>query len=192
MNILKINSSGNKAASVSRQYVDKLVAQLEAKNSGATVVDHDLPYENLPYVTETMIGGFYNPEPTPEQQEVLALSDKLVEELLAADTVVIGAPIYNFGIPAALKAYIDLVSRAGKTFKFTEQGPVGLVPNKKVYVVVASGGTPVGSPYDFVSSYLKTVLGFLGMTDVEVVSLDQMQMVAEEKKAAADAFVAAV
>ena len=192
MKILKINSSGNKAASVSRQYVDKIVAKLVAKNEGCEVVDRDVTYNNLPFVDETIIGGYFSPEPTAAQQEALALSNSLANELIAADVLVIGCPIYNFGMPASLKAYIDMVSRAGLTFNMTSEGFVGLAGNKKTYIVVASGGTPVGSPYDFATGHLKTALGLLGITDVELVHLDEMLSKGEEKAAAAAAFIDAL
>jgi len=100
----------------------------------------------------------------------------LVEELKAADTIVIGAPIYNFNIPAALKAWIDLIARARLTFKYGENGPVGLLKNKKAYIVMASGGVPIGSAMDFASGYLQHVLAFVGITDVTIIDASQFDL----------------
>lgn len=192
MKILKINSSGSKATSVSRQYVEQLVAKLVEKNEGCEVVDRDVAYDNLPFVDETMIGGYFSPEPNAAQQEALVLSNSLVEELKSADVLVIGCPIYNFGMPASLKAYIDLISRAGLTFKITSEGFVGLAGNKKTYIVVSSGGTTIGSPYDFATGHLRALLGILGITDLEFVHLDEMGQKGKEKAAAAVAFIDAL
>jgi FMN-dependent NADH-azoreductase len=108
------------------------------------------------------------------QNEALSFSDTLVAEVIAADTIVIGTPIYNFGAPAVLKAWIDQIARAGVTFQYTENGPEGLLEGKKVIIAVASGGTQIGSDYDFASPYLKFALGFLGITDVTVLSKDDI------------------
>ena len=98
----------------------------------------------------------------------------MIEELKSADTIVIGVPIYNFGIPARLKAWIDLVARAGVTFRYTEAGPQGLLENKRAIIATASGGVPVGSPADFATTYLKQVLAFIGITDVTIIAADQL------------------
>jgi len=107
---------------------------------------------------------------------VLAHSDELIAELEAADTIVIGVPVYNFAIPAALKAWVDQIARARRTFRYTETGPEGLLKGKKAYLVVASGGVPVGSDYDFATGYLRHVLGFVGITDVTVIEAGQQMM----------------
>jgi FMN-dependent NADH-azoreductase len=109
---------------------------------------------------------------TPEQAELAAISDTLIEELMAADTLIFATPVYNFGVPAIVKAWADLVARAGTTFKYTENGPVGLLEGKKVYLAAASGGTPIGSGMDYMSSWLKFFLAFLGIGDVEVIAAD--------------------
>jgi FMN-dependent NADH-azoreductase len=114
--------------------------------------------------TDWVTANFTPPEERGEaERAALAESDALVAELKAADVLVIGVPIYNFGIPAALKAWVDLVARARVTFRYTEQGPVGLLTGKRAYLAVASGGTPVGSAIDFATGYLRHVLGFLGI-----------------------------
>ena len=116
-----------------------------------------------------------------EQKAALAESDALVAELRAADVLIIGVPIYNFGIPAALKAWVDMVARARLTFRYTENGPVGLLKGKRVYLVVASGGTAVGSEIDFATGYLRHMLGFLGIDDVHIVAADRLMARGEEE-----------
>ena len=118
-----------------------------------------------------MMGAYFsNPaEHTDDQKRVIKDSDTCVSELLAADILVIGTPMYNFGPPATLKAWIDLVARVGKTFKYGPNGPEGLIEGKKAYIVATKGCTPVGSPADFLTPYLKFFLGFLGITDVTVI-----------------------
>jgi FMN-dependent NADH-azoreductase len=119
----------------------------------------------------------------------LSIADEFIAELVDADAVVIGLPIYNFGPPAAMKAWADLVARAGSTFRYTATGPEGLIPNKPVYVIVASGGVPVGSPMDLASTWLATFLGFLGLTDVTVIAADQLNVDPDGALAAARARV---
>jgi FMN-dependent NADH-azoreductase len=130
----------------------------------------------LPLIDEAWVGANFTPADQRDavQQDILALSDQLVQELVEADTIVIGAPVYNFSVPASLKAWIDLVARAGLTFSYTETGPKGLLEGKRAIVVLASGGTPIGSEVDFASGYITHVLGFLGITDVQVIAADSM------------------
>ena len=126
-----------------------------------------------------------------DQRQALALSDTLIAELNAADTIVIGLPVYNFGVPAALKAWVDLVARAGVTFNYTETGPKGALEGKRAILVMASGGVPAGSPVDFATTYMKHMLGFLGITDVEIVAAEALAVDAEAAlKAAGDAISA--
>lgn len=172
MKILHILASGRTGDSISRRLSSELVAGLKAKNPGASVVERDVSH-GLPFVDAEMIAAFYTPEEarTPDQKKRLALSDTLVDELFACDTLVISAPMYNFGIPAALKAWIDLVLRAGRTFRFKEGGGYeGLLGNRRTYVVMASGGVPLGVPVDFYSPYLKTALGFIGIEEMEFIA----------------------
>jgi len=177
MSILRIDSSANTTSSVTRGLTDRIIAQLG--DSDVTV--RDLAREPLPQITETWAIARAVPETdrSPEQSEALVESDKLVAELMAADTIVIGAPIYNFSVPASLKAWIDLVARVGVTFRYTENGPEGLVKGKRVIVAMASGGVPAGSEADFNTGYLKAVLGFMGMTDVTIVAADALATDAE-------------
>lgn len=183
--ILQINASARKTDSVTRELTDALVTRLLEKKAEASVISRDVS-QGLPFLDEDWVGAnFTDPsERSAEQRMKLALSDTLVGELKSADTIVIGTPIYNFSVPAALKAWIDLVARARETFRYTENGPEGLLQGKKAYVVVASGGTKVGSEIDFAATYLKHVLGFVGITDVTVVAADQLMMEPENRAAA--------
>lgn len=162
-----------------------LSQKLVEKLSGAdtSVVTRDIGRTPLPILTENWVGANFTPDEarTPAQKDVLALSDQLIAEIEAADTIVLGVPIYNFGVPAAFKAWIDLVARARKTFQYTENGPVGLLEGKKAYVVIASGGTPSGSEIDFATPYVRHVLGFLGIHDVTIIAADQLMAAGDGK-----------
>lgn len=173
-NILYVTASiRSDADSVSRSLGQRIVDGLAAK-TGAVVTTRDLAANDLPYVSAERFAANLTPpaDRTPEQAELAAIADTLIAELQAADTIVIASPVYNFGAPATLKAWADLVARAGTTFRYTATGPEGLLTGKKVYLAIASGGTPVGSDVDFMSRWLTFFLGFLGMTDVEVVAAD--------------------
>ncbi|MCG8407657.1 MAG: NAD(P)H-dependent oxidoreductase [Phycisphaerales bacterium] len=178
--ILKVNSSGQRESSVSRQLVAKVADKLLRENPGAGLVERDVS-EGLPPVNEAWIGANFTPrdQRSDEQKAVLGTSDSLVEELRAADVIVVGLPIYNFGIPASLKLWVDQVVRAGETFSYDEAGPVGLLEGKRAIVTVASGGVETGSPVDFASTYMKQVLGFIGITDITVVSANGLAMDAD-------------
>ena len=191
-NILHITASiRSDEESVSRGLGTKLVQRL-ADQSGANVTTRDLAANNLPRVTIERHSAHLTPKDdrTPEQTDLASKADDLIAELQAADTIVIASPIYNFAMPATLKNWADLVARAGTTFKYTDTGPQGLLTGKKAYIAIASGGTPVGSEIDFMSPWLKFFLGFLGISDVEVVAADGiMGEGGEEKIAAAHAEV---
>jgi len=176
--ILRIDSSARHSDSVSRELADRLIARLGAATTGdIDVTIRDLS-TGVPQLSESTLGAMWTPadDRTDDQNAELADADAAIAELFAADAIVIGLPIYNFGPPASLKAWADLVARAGTTFRYTADGPVGLVPNKPVYVVVASGGVPVGSPMDFSSTWITTFLGFLGLTDVTIIAADQLNI----------------
>jgi FMN-dependent NADH-azoreductase len=181
-NILRIDASARYEASVSRELTDELIAQLKRRDPTVQVTVRDLA-QGVPFVTEAMVIAYNTPdeERTPEQQAVLQVSDELVAELQASDMIVLGTPIYNFSVPAALKAYIDLVCRARLTFRYTSDGPVGLLRDRKTYIIVTSGGTPVGSEIDFLSGYLRQVFAFIGIKDVEIIAADSLMRGGEEK-----------
>ena len=190
--LLYITTSINGADGVSRGFGDKLAKGLAAK-AGADLVTRDLAANDLPFVSTERFGANLTPaaERTPEQAELAAIADKLIGELQDADTIVIATPVYNFGPPATLKAWADLVARAGTTFRYTANGPEGLLIGKKAYIAIASGGTPVGADFDFMSRWLTFFLGFLGISDVTIIAADGiMGEGADEKIAAAHAKVA--
>ncbi len=174
--VLHIDSSARLTGSVSRDLTAQVVERLGAKE----IIRRDLATP-LPLLDEAWIGANFTPvdQRSEDQKSLLALSDELIAELQAADTIVIGAPVYNFSVPSTLKAWIDLVARAGVTFRYSEAGPEGLLKGKRAIVVVTSGGTPAGSDYDYASRYLSQILGFIGITDVELVAADQQAIDAE-------------
>lgn len=177
-NILRIDASARNNGSTTRQLADQLVTRLIEQGYGANVIRRDLALTPPALLTETWVGANFTDDTdrTDDQRAALAHSDELIAELEAADTIVIGVPVYNFAIPAALKAWIDLIARARRTFRYTETGPEGLLKNKRAFLVVASGGVPVGSDYDFATGYLRHVLGFVGITDVTIIAADQQLM----------------
>ncbi|MDN3644983.1 NAD(P)H-dependent oxidoreductase [Pontixanthobacter aestiaquae] len=191
-NILHITASIRGNESVSRSLSNTLAQGLSSK-SGASVVERDLTANDLPFIDADRFAANLAPhaERTGEQQKLAAIADELIDELKAADTIVFGVPIYNFSVPATVKAWADLVARAGTTFAYTPDGPKGLLEGKKAYIAVASGGTPVGSDIDFMTPWLTFFLGFLGIHDVEVIAADGiMGDDGEEKIATANDAVA--
>jgi FMN-dependent NADH-azoreductase len=175
--ILQLNSAARSQGAQSTQLASELVSQL-AKRDGAKVVVRDLLAANLPHLDDTILGAFFTPagQRTPEQVAIDARSIELIKELQAADVIVIGVPLYNFGISTQLKAYFDQIARAGVTFRYTANGAEGLVTGKKVYITAARGGKYLNTPNDTQTPYLKTFLGFLGMTDVEFIYAEGLAM----------------
>ena len=174
MNILHIASSSRGAASYSNRVAADVLAELRERNPGATVTERNLGTDPLPHIDEDFIAATRTGATTDRQRALLAQSDALVDELLAADMVVIAAPMINFSISSNLKSWIDNIARAGRTFSYSEAGPKGLVTGKQVIIVGARGGVyaDAGKALDFQLPYLKTVLGFLGMTDIEVLEVE--------------------
>ena len=170
MKTLVLNASIRSNDSITRTLSQQLVDQLKAK--GSHIVHRNL--SDLPFITEASFTAAGTPknERTAAQVEQAKLSDELIEEIQAADILVIGSPVYNFGPAASLKAWADLVARAGTTFRYTNTGPQGLLENKKAYILAASGGTAMGSSIDFMSTWLKHFLGFLGIKDIELIAVD--------------------
>jgi len=192
MQILQINSSSrayqNGAGSHSTRLAGELVQRLRQVHPGAEVTVRDLRMNPHPVLDEAALQALFTPAEhrSPAQAARVAQDDELIDELLAADLVVLAAPMYNFGVPAQLKVWIDAVSRAGKTFRYTEKGPIGLVTGKTVYVVQTSGGMHRGSSTDQVTPYLRTLLGFLGMTDVRFVYAEGLAMGPQAEQRAID------
>ncbi|AOK28630.1 FMN-dependent NADH-azoreductase [Burkholderia singularis] len=176
--ILQINSAARSQGAQSTLLADELTAKLQQSNPGAQVTLRNLQADPLPHLDDAVLGAFFTPadKRSAEQNAIVAKSDALVAELQAADVIVIGAPLYNFGISSQLKTYFDWIARAGVTFRYTANGPEGLVTGKKVYVVSARGGKYAGTPNDSQTPYLKTFLGFLGMTDVQFIFAEGLNM----------------
>lgn len=169
--ILNIITSIKGDASFSNKLSNAVLEKLKKEYPASEVKTFDLSKTPLPYLNEVQLSAFYTPEEahTTDQSESVKLSDDAIKDLLEADIIVIGVPMYNFGIPALLKGWIDQVARAGKTFSYDENGPKGLISGKKVFLSVASGAVFSDGPYksyDFAEPYLRVVLGFLGITDV--------------------------
>jgi FMN-dependent NADH-azoreductase len=191
--LLVIESSANLASSVSRDLTRAFLAGYQTAHADAEVVTHDLVADPVPHLGVDLIGGFFGkPEELTEAQEAaIALSDKLISQVETASVIAIGVPMYNFGIPSSLKAWIDHIVRAGRTFRYTENGPQGLLTGKKVVLLLASGGVYSDGPYkpyDFQETYLRTILGFIGLTDVTVVRAEGLALGADAAaKAVAEA-----
>jgi len=149
----------------------RLAEEFVAAQLGARVIERDLARDPVPHLDAGRFGAFLSkPEGrTPAQQQVLDESDALIAELRAADTIVLGLPMYNFGVPSQLKAWFDHVARAGATFKYTDKGSVGLLTGKQAYVFAARGGLYAGTPKDTQTAYVRDFLAFLGITDVKFV-----------------------
>ena len=179
--ILRIDSSARKSGSTTRELTGELVSLLSDQMGDAQIINRDVA-DGLPFVDEDWVNANFTPEEnrTDAHREKLAFSDSLVAELKAADTIVIGLPIYNFGVPATLKAWVDMIARARLTFRYTESGPEGLLTGKKAYIAVASGGTSAGSEIDFATSYLRHALKFVGITDVTLIDASAAAQGAEE------------
>ncbi|WNN42465.1 MULTISPECIES: FMN-dependent NADH-azoreductase [Winslowiella] len=167
--VLVLKSSILAGYSQSGQLADFYVEQ--AKSAGDDVTVRDLAANPIPVLDGELVGALRPSEAplTPRQQEALALSDELIAELQAHDTVVIAAPMYNFNIPTQLKNYFDLIARAGVTFRYTEAGPEGLVKNKRAVIISSRGGIHKDTPTDLLTPYVKLFLGFIGITDVNFV-----------------------
>lgn len=183
--ILHITASIRDGESVSRSLGTKLVENLAAKQD-AKVVTRDLARNEIPFIDAERFAANLAPyaDRSPEQHELAKVADELIDELKAADTIVFSVPVYNFAVPATVKAWADLVARAGTTFRYTENGAEGLLTGKKAYITIASGGTPIGSEIDFMSPWLKFFLGFLGITDVDMVAADGIMGEGGEEKIA--------
>ena len=176
MNILHISSSSRGSASYSNRVAHQVLDELTRRNPGATVALRDLARDPMPHIDDDFVAATKSPDgpQTERQRALLAQSDALVDELFAADVIVIAAPMINFTIPSTLKSWIDHVARAGRTFSYGAAGPKGLVTGKQVILIGARGGVYADAmkPLDFQLPYLKSVLGFLGMTDVTALEVE--------------------
>jgi FMN-dependent NADH-azoreductase len=171
MNILQINSSARSTGSESTRLADAVVARLQAASPEASVTRRDLAAAPHPVIDEAALGALFTAadQRTPEQRARVALDDALIAQVQAADVIVIGAPMYNFGMTVQLKGWFDAIARAGVTFRYTATGPEGLLKNKKAFVTLSRGGVHRNGATDSQVPHLRTLLGFLGITDVTFV-----------------------
>ncbi len=178
MKILQINASARSEGSNSTRVADAIVAKLKSAHPEAVLELRDLARNPHPMLDEEALGALFTApaERSAAQAARVALDDAVIAQLQSADAIVLGVPMYNFGTPVQLKAWIDAIARVGVTFRYTESGPQGLVTGKKVYVALARGGQYRGTPADTQVPYLKSVLGFLGMTDIEFVYAEGLAM----------------
>lgn len=176
--ILYIRSSLFAGNGASSQLSEEFVAELLARNPGSTVTTLDLASTPLPHLDASEFGSWQTDpdQRSPEQQLQASRSDDLIDELFAHDTLVLAVPMYNLGIPSTLKAWIDRVARAGKTFRYTSAGPEGLVKNMQAYLMFPRGGKYLGTPMDTQTAYLKEVLGLMGITEVKSVFAEGLAM----------------
>ncbi len=184
--ILVIDSAVSGEASVSKALVQEAVAALTA-DTPARVVHRDLGRDPIPHLSEATLAGVRGEPATEAELATRALSDALIAELRAADTIVVGAPMYNFSVPTSLRSWFDHVLRAGETFSYTEAGPQGLLPGKRVIVVESRGGLYSEGPaqaIDFQEPYLRHLLGFMGLTDVTFVRAEKIGYGPEAREAA--------
>lgn len=193
--ILRIDASIKGENSVSRRLTDRVMARLQAANPGASVITRDLS-GGVPQIDGNWIGAVFTPaeDRNAEQAQIAGYADTLLAEVRAADVLVIGLPVYNFGVPAQLKSWFDQLARKGETFTYTETGPLGLLTGKRAIVALSSDGTKIGSPVDFASGYVRHMLGFFGITEVEFVAADAIlfdpENTVKNAEAAVDALAA--
>jgi len=186
-NILVLNSSVLGEGSASRMLVDEAVKRLLQANPGATAIHRDLGSEPIPHLTTSTVAGVRGVATTNAELAARRLSDELIAELRSADTIVIGAPMYNFSIPTGLRAWFDYVLRAGETFSYSEAGPKGLLSDKRVIVIESRGGLYSEGPakaIDFQEPYLRTLLGFIGLNDVTFIHAEQIGFGVDAREAA--------
>lgn len=180
--ILHIISSPQGEASISRKLGNVIIERIQAKYPGSAVRERDLAVELFPHLDQLQIGSWFTPveSHSPQHTQAIRISDEAIAEMQEADTYVIGAPFYNFAIPSTLKAYLDHIARPGITFRYDENGqPEGLLNNKKAYVAIASSGVYAQGEFqsfDFVSPYLKFILGFMGITDISFVRAEGLRI----------------
>jgi len=184
--LLQINASINSDNGQSSQLANQFVAAFHKRRPEAKIVVRDVAAaEPVPHLNAERFGAFITKpeERSAAQRAVVAYSDILINELKQADVIVLGLPMYNFGVPSQLKAYFDHIARVGATFRYTEKGPVGLLTGKKVYVFAARGGVYAGTPMDTQTSYVRDFLRFIGITDVEFVYAEGLAISQEHREA---------
>src|SRR5881296_836824 len=184
--LLKLDTSIYSAGGQSSRLADQFVAAWRENHPTAEVITRDLARDTVPHLDAERFGSFLAKpsERSAEQQAVVDYSDALIDELKRSDVLVLGLPMYNFGVPSTLKAYFDHIARVGVTFRYTEKGPVGLLTGKKAYVFATRGGLYAGTPLDTQTAYVRDMLRFLGINDVEFVYAEGLAIGAERKAAA--------
>jgi FMN-dependent NADH-azoreductase len=186
--LLQLNTSLFAENGNSTRLADRFVAAWRAQNPGGRVIVRDLADDPVPHLTAAHVMAFGTPadKRTPAQAAIVAASDALIADLKSADVVVLGLPMYNFGVPSQLKAYFDQLARAGVTFRYTDKGPQGLIGDKPVYIFAARGGLYAGTPRDTQTGYVSTFLNFIGLHELHFVFAEGLNMGAEAKAAALD------
>jgi FMN-dependent NADH-azoreductase len=180
--ILRLDASANVGASSSKKLGDALIEKLNALYPLAEIVERDLN-QKVATIDESWVEANFTPEEkrSSRQRETLAYSDSLIAEIIKADRIVLTTPMYNFCVPAALKAWIDLICRAGVTFRYTADGPVGLLKGKPLDLIITTGGVALGSPADFVSNYLSQIFRFIGIEEINIIAADLMNIDFEKR-----------
>lgn len=176
--VLIIESSARQQDSISRQLTQQFISQWQAAHPADQITVRDLAVNPVPHLDANLLGGWMKPQDqrTAPELEALQRSNELTDEVLAADVLVLAAPMYNFAIPSTLKAWLDHVLRAGVTFKYTDTGPQGLLTGKRAYVLTARGGIYAGSTSDHQEPYLRQVMGFIGIHDVSFIHAEGLNM----------------
>ncbi len=178
--VLRVDASASVNTSNSKKLGDALVSRMEAIFPGMQVQQRDLN-KDISFIDEVWVGANFTPpdERSEMQKKRLEFSDQLIGEIRHADHIILTTPMYNFSIPATLKAWIDMICRAGVTFQYSADGPVGLLKNKRVDIIITTGGVPLQSPADFASNYLKQVFRFIGIENINIFAADQMSVDAD-------------
>lgn len=192
--LLQINASIHGPQGHSSQLADRFVAAWRSRHPDGRVIHRDLAADPVPHLTAERFGAFLTaPElRTDTQRQIAGYSDQLIRELRDADVIALGLPMYNFGVPSQLKAYFDHIARAGETFRYTAEGPVGLLKGKRVYVFASRGGLYAGAPIDTQTPYVRDFLAFLGMREVQFVYAEGLAIDAQKRAASLEAAHAAV
>ncbi len=182
--VLHIDASARGANSESIRLTNEFLERWHAANPQDVIIHRDIVDKPLPHVDSIFLDGLMTPEAerTPEQQQAVTRSDELINEFLTADVLVLGVPMYNFGIPSTLKAWLDHISIAGRTFQYTATGPKGLVSNKPVYILSTRGGVYDDSPMEHQTSYLKTMFGFFGIEDIHIIQAQGLNLSPEGRE----------
>ena len=184
--LLQINASINDDKGQSSQLANQFVAAFRARQPEANIIVRNVAAADpVPHLNAERFGAFITkPEHrNAAQRAVVAYSDALINELQDADVIVLGLPMYNFGVPSQLKAYFDHIARAGVTFKYTDRGPVGQLTGKRVYIFAARGGLYAGTPMDTQTTYVRDFLRFIGITDVEFIYAEGLAVSPQSKEA---------